>query len=280
MAVLTCSAIMVIACFLAILFNLSGFDENINNILTWLAVGLLFIIIGIILMYEMFAREEIRNIDLAIRLQHLELEAQFFKELDVMQAELRTWRHEYKNNLIALRALIKSSSKAKTLEYLDKISIESFKEDALLQTGNLILDAVVSAKLMYAHSKGIEISIQAVYPENNVIEDNDLCAIAGNLLDNAIEACERMKHSEQKRYIIFSILVQGKNLSLSIQNSYGGEIKRAGKKFLTHKNDQFHGFGLAYVDSIVDKYQGNVLHEYKDGIFKTHVMLPLIPAQI
>jgi len=277
--VLTCAAIMIFVCLLFMFFNLSDFDEQTNYMMVWLAVVLLFILIGIFLMYEMFIREETRNIDLNTRLQRLELESQFFKELDVIQTDIRTWRHEYKNNLIALRALVEDDVQDKTLEYLDSISVESFQECAMLQTGNPVLDAVVSSKLMFARSNGIEVSVQVVYPENNIIEDNDLCAIAGNLLDNAIEACERMSNNEQTRSIVFSLLVQGKNLSLSILNSYDGEIKRAGKRFLTVKNDQFHGIGLQYVDSIVDKYQGHVLREYQDGIFETHVFLPLVPIQ-
>jgi len=277
--VLTCAASMVFICFLFMFSSLSDIGDNTNNMLVRLAVGLMIILIGIFSMYEMFIREETRNIDLSTRLQRLEMESQYFKELGVIQADLRTWRHEYKNNLIALRALVEDGSLDKTLEYLDRISIESFQERAMLHTGNPVLDAVVSSKLMLARSCGIDIGIHVVYPENNSIEDNDLCAIAGNLLDNAIEACERMSSSEQTRSLVFSLLVQGKNLSLSIINSYDGEIKRVGKKFLTIKDDQFHGIGLQYVDSIVDKYQGHVLREYKDGIFETHVMLPLIPEQ-
>ena len=277
--VLTCAAAIVFACLSFLLLNLSDFSEETNHIVIWLAVGLLFILIGIFTMYEMFILEETRNIDLSTRLQRLEIESHFFKELDVMLSDLRTWRHEYKNNLVALRALVEDGLQDKTLEYLDKISGNSLNESAMLQTGNPVLDAVVSSKLMLARRNGIEISIQAVYPENNNIEDNDLCAIAGNLLDNAIEACERMNEAKEPRFISFSLLVKGKNLTLSILNSYDGEIKRSGDKFFTIKKSQHHGIGLLYVDSIVDKYQGHVLREFQNGIFETHVMLPLISVK-
>ena len=274
--VLSCAAVLDFSCLLFMFSNLSDFNAQINNMIIWLAVGLLFILIGIFLMYEMFIREEVRNIDLSTRLQRLELESHFFKELDAIHTDLRTWRHEYNNNLIALRALIEDGSPEKALEYLDKISVESVRESVMLQIGNPVLDAVVSSKLLRARSQGIDVSIQVVYPESNNIEDNDLCAISGNLLDNAIEACERMDETGQKRFISFSLLVKGKNLVLSILNSYDGEIKRERERFLTVKDKRFHGIGIQYIDSIVDKYQGHVLREYQDGVFETHVMLPLI----
>jgi hypothetical protein len=276
---LACAAIMVYMCLVFLFTNISHFDGQTSHIFMWLSMGLMFVLVGIFAMYEMFVREETRNIDLSTSLQRLEMESHFFKELDTMQADLRIWRHEHKNNLVALRALIEGGSQEKMLGYLDKISGESYHESAMLQTGNTVLDAVVSSKMLLARSRGIEASVQAVYPEINSIEDNDLCAIAGNLLDNAIEACERMSNGTQTRFISFSLFVKGKNLALSILNSYGGEIKRAGKRFLTAKNHPLHGIGIQYVDSIVEKYQGHVLREYQNGVFETHVMLPLVAEQ-
>jgi hypothetical protein len=274
--VLSCAAILVFICLIFMFNNISEFDAQANNVFIWLAAGLLFIMIGIFLMYEMFIREEARNLDLSARLQRLELESHYFRELSAMHADLRTWRHEYDNNLIALRALIEGKSPEKALEYLDRVSVDSVRESVMLQTGSPVLDAVVSSKLLLARSRGIDVSIQAVYPENNRVEDNDLCAIAGNLLDNAIEACERMGETQQTRFISFSLLMKGKNLVLSILNSYDGEIKRDRERFVTLKDKRFHGIGIQYVDSIVDKYQGHVLREYRDCVFETHVMLPLI----
>ncbi|MDR1156983.1 MAG: GHKL domain-containing protein [Oscillospiraceae bacterium] len=277
--VLFCTVILTFLCLLSILLNLSNFDARANDMLIWLAVGLLFILIGIFLMYEIFVREETRNVDLSTRLQRLELESNFFKELDAMYTDMRTWRHEYKNNLIALRALVESGKSEKVLEYLEKISVDPAQKNTALQTGNPVLDAVVSAKMLLAHSRNIEIDIQTIYPENNLIEDNDICAIAGNLLDNAIEACERIGDTGQARFISFSLLVKGKNLVLSIKNSFNGEIKREGENYLTVKDKWFHGIGIQYVNSIVEKYHGHVLREHDNGVFGTYVILPLVPAQ-
>jgi len=174
--ILTCVTITVLFCLVFLFVNLSGFDEKANYLFLWFACGLLFILVGIFLMYEMFIREETRNIDLSSRLQRLEIESQFFKELNILQTDLRTWRHEYKNNLIALRSLIENGSHEKALNYLDKISIESFQESTLLHTGNPVLDAVVSSKLMFARTNNIAVNIQVVYPENNSIEPESVTA--------------------------------------------------------------------------------------------------------
>jgi len=163
--------------------------------------------------------------------------------------------------------------------YIDDISKEPERNLTTLQTGNIVLDAVVSAKLWLAQSRDIEVSLQAVYPEHNPVSDNDLCSIAGNLLDNAIEACGRMADTSGKKFIALSILVKGKNLILSISNSFDSELKREGGRYLTLKEGRFHGMGIAHVDSIVSRYQGQIIREHDHGIFETRVMLPLLPLK-
>ena len=274
--VLGCIITMVFSCLLFMFSNLSELNEQSNNILIWLSVGALLILVGVFLMYELFAWEAERIADLSRCLQRLEMESEFNREICAMHSDLRTWRHEYNNNLIALRAVLEEGTHEDALEYLDSISIESVRDSVIIQTGNTVLDAVVSSKLLLARSYGIDVSVQAVYLNTNIIEDKDICAIIGNLLDNATEACERMEVAGQIRYLSFSLFVKGKNLAISVLNSYDGKIKRDGNKYLTSKGSQEHGIGLQNVDSIVAKYQGHVVREYHDGVFETHVLIPLI----
>jgi len=279
LVMLSLTIVSVLSCIMLIFTKVHEFDSRLNSSLTWLAAGLLTVLVVIFLLYEMFMREETRNIDLSTQLQRLELEMRYFSEIDAVYADIRTWRHEYRNNLIALRTLVEHGEDGKALEFIDGISLDPMSDNDLLQTGNLVLDAVVSSKLWFANSHGIKVDIQAVYPKKNYIEDNDICAIAGNLLDNAIEACLRMGSENQDRFISFTLLVKGKNLALSICNSFEGAPNKDGDSYLTVKDKHFHGIGIKYVDSIVEKYGGHVVRSHAGGIFETHVMLPLIPQQ-
>jgi len=275
---LSLTVAIVLICLLYILVNIPYFSPQSNDVFMSLAIGFLIILIMIFALYEMFVQEETYNADLSGRLQRLELEIHFFSELGAVYSELRTWRHEYKNNLIAIKSLVEHEEMEKTIHYIDEISATSTHEEAMLQTGNIVLDAVVSSKLWLAKSCGIEVDVQTAYPEGNHIEDNDLCAIVGNLLDNAIEACGRLDGTRHKRFISLSLLVKGKNLTISISNSFNGEIKKEGERYFTSKDGAFHGIGIRHVDSIVDKYQGHVLREYGDWVFNTYVMLPMVPS--
>ena len=194
-----------------------------------------------------------------------------------MYADMRNWRHDYNTNLVALRAMIEENETDKALDFIDQISHEPEKVKRTLQTGNLILDAVVSSKLWLGQTKDIETNIQAVSLGKEMnMEDHDFCSVVGNLLDNAIDACERIRKDEGKRFIDISLLVKGRNMVLTISNSFNGELKCSGNRYLSLKKEGFHGIGLKHVDSIVEKYNGQIMREIKGCLFETCVVLPII----
>ncbi len=252
-------------------------QHHTHRALIWIAACLLIQLIALFVMYELFVSEEEENINLSARLQRAELEQIFYREIDAMYVDMRNWRHDYRSNLIALRAILEEGKTGKAMEFLDRISQEPEQVKRTLQTGNLVLDAVVSSKLWLAESKGIETRIQVVSLGKEMkIEDHDFCAIVGNLLDNAMEACERMGEEDGKRFIEFSLLVKGRNMVLIIGNSFNGELKRSGNRYLSMKRGSFHGIGLKHVDSIVEKYSGQIVRDVKGRFFETCVVLPIL----
>lgn len=252
-------------------------QHHTHRALIWIAALLLLQLIALFVTYELFIREEEENINLSASLQRAELEQIFYQEIDVMYADMRNWRHDYNTNLVALRAMIEENETDKALDFIDQISHEPEKVKRTLQTGNLILDAVVSSKLWLAQTKDIETNIQAVSLGKEMnMEDHDFCSVVGNLLDNAIDACERIRKDEGKRFIDISLLVKGRNMVLTISNSFNGELKCSGNRYLSLKKEGCHGIGLKHVDSIVEKYNGQIMREIKGCLFETCVVLPII----
>ena len=113
-------------------------------------------------------------------------------------------------------------------------------------------------------------SIKAVVPANLSISDVDLCVIIGNLLDNAMEACEKQEETSG-RFIRVFIGVLKKQLYISVMNSVGGELKKEGKIHISTKNSGSHGFGLMRVDKIAEKNSGYVNRQNEPGVFATEI---------
>lgn len=81
--------------------------------------------------------------------------------------------------------------------------------------------------------------------------------------------------SESDRFIRLYIGILKEQLYISVTNSFGGEIKKGGKTYLSTKGSSTNGFGLMRIDSIVNKYNGYVNRQNEEGVFATEIMLPL-----
>lgn len=146
-------------------------------------------------------------------------------------------------------------------------------EDAYqrVNTGNLVVDALVTNALNIGQANGIQIDTQLqLYSQHIQIERYDLCVVLGNMLDNAIEASKKINIAED-RYILIRIQSTDSHLSIHILNH---TIQGAGQMQTQKSNPEFHGIGLTNIDRICNKYGGNMTIEQKHHVFNNMVILP------
>ena len=93
-------------------------------------------------------------------------------------------------------------------------------------------------------------------------------------MDNAMEACLKIEEQEKRFLRVYIDVLKGQ-LYIYVINSAEGDLKKAGKLYLTTKNSREHGFGLLRMDRVVEKYQGYLDRQNEEGVFATEVMLPL-----
>ena len=193
-------------------------------------------------------------------------------EVDNIYRQMRGWRHDYHNHIQAMLALIDKPEEMR--QYLWMLSDDLTTVDTVLKTGNVMVDAILNSKLSLIKSKNITVNAKATVPAELRISEIDLCAIIGNLLDNAMEACLRQGENEE-RFIRVYIGILKKQLYICVTNSVGGAVKKVGKTYLSTKDSDAHGFGLMRIDRLADKYDGYVNRQNEEGAFATEVMLPL-----
>lgn len=114
-------------------------------------------------------------------------------------------------------------------------------------------------------------------PRASGISEFDLCVIFGNLLDNALEACERM--SGEDRFIHMQAGMAKTYFLLEIKNSTDSTVSfdatEKRKAGMTQKGNTIeHGIGLQNVSDVVDQYNGSMNIEVEDGIFTVAILLP------
>lgn len=201
-----------------------------------------------------------------------DLIAKHCDEVQNIYGQMRGWRHDYHNHIQTLLAL--SENGEQTREYLLKLNDDLTAVDTVIKTGNVMVDAILNSKLSLIKSKNIMVNAKAVVPSALAVSEIDLCVIIGNLLDNALEACERQAQ-EAERFIRVFVGVMKSQLYISVSNSVGGPIYKHGKAYTTTKKAGHHGFGLVRIDRIAEKYGGYVNRQNESGVFATEVLLPL-----
>ncbi len=180
--------------------------------------------------------------------------------------ELRLFRHDFKNKLIAINEYISSERYDDLKVYISQLTDKLDNKLRFVDTGNIIVDGIINNKLNYASMLGITVSTRMSIPtEMNIIED-DMVIILGNILDNAIEACQKVENGR----IHITGNYDRSVINIDITNSYNGEINKSDDVFVTSKdNKEEHGLGLLSVKSTIEKYNGVVEFNYDDRNFTT-----------
>ncbi len=195
------------------------------------------------------------------------------EEVQNIYKTMRGWRHDYKNHIQVMRASLEMGNLTELGNYLGELSVDLNTVDTVIKTGNVMADAILNSKLALCKARSIPYEVTASIPEDCRVNDVDLCVIIGNLLDNAMEACDRIEDQTQ-RFIRVYIGIFKSQLYINITNSMVGTPDKRGKVYKSSKGEN-HGFGLMRVDRIADKYDGFVNRQFEDGVFGTEIMIAL-----
>lgn len=185
--------------------------------------------------------------------------------------EMRGWRHDYHNHMQILKAYLEKGEIAQCHDYLLQMNQDLNDIDQMVKTGNVMADAILNSKLTLARTKEISLDVTAQIPEGIPLSDTEFCVVLGNLMDNAIEACDKLPTEE--RFIRLYIGIFKKQFYLSVTNSTGNK-ERMGR-YVTGKGDS-HGFGLYRIDKIIKNHQGYLNRKDEPGVFATELMLPML----
>lgn len=117
----------------------------------------------------------------------------FYQMLDEQYEQAERLRHDMKNHLIALGGLLEEREFQKMYAYLEKMKESGSLESGQEVTGNRAVDALLYNKRKKAEEEGIAWICDVRMPPICGIDEFDLCVLFGNILDNAIEACEKME---------------------------------------------------------------------------------------
>ena len=212
------------------------------------------------------ATERLNMAEQRIQLQRIQYEKQ---QLSLEQ--MAKIQHDMRHHLILLQGMLKRQEYSALEQYIGQLSQNRLYESMKQVSENMAADTILRYYLSLAEREKIEMEAVVELPKELPIDENDLAVILGNLVENALEACQLQ--TDGARFIkVTAKITTGTMLAIKVKNSYNGVIRRRDGEFLSSKR-RGEGIGIASVRNLAERYHGVANFTYQDGIFEASVLL-------
>ena len=176
--------------------------------------------------------------------------------------------HDFHNHIGVLRQLLTHEKYGEAVRYLDELQAPLRDLTAAIWTGDETADYLINSKASEAASAGIRFQAQVEFPRRTDIRSVDLCAILGNLLDNAIEAARQVP-DPAGRTVDLTIRRIHQMLVIKVENSFAAApVQEDGQLKTTKTGGGLHGWGLKSAQTAAEKYDGMVQAGVSGEVFR------------
>ena len=210
---------------------------------------------------------------LRLSAQQEEFRFQYAQNVKKQYDEISQVRHDMKQTHSVVMSLLMEAKADEAIEYMQKAAKKISEFDVLIDVGNDFVNAILNAKLSEAKRNGITVLCSADKNASG-IDEVDLCNLMGNMLDNAIEACDKCR--DRQRVIEIKIQMRDDKYLLVIENTAPEKALENNKQLATTKDDTSrHGYGVKSIKSIAKKYKGMVDFSQIEDRFRSAVILSI-----
>lgn len=247
-----------------------------NGISPYILTGMICIILANIMTYYFFTvmNKEYEN---TIKAKLLEQQNETLKksiaDKDAFVKEMKTVRHDIKNQLLTIMQYANEGKTDEIKEYVNVLT-NNYLPNILnyINTNNAAFDAVINSKIAVCNQKNIFMEVNIKQDTDISIPPAEIAVLFGNLLDNSIEAA---KHTDEKR-ISLDIQKNASYLIILVSNSIKSSVLTTNENLETSKSDkELHGIGIKSIKNIVEKHNGMIQFYEEENEFCCHIMIDL-----
>lgn len=224
-----------------------------------LAIAGVCLFVSSILLFVTYSRQVKKDSDsmqVKSELARLQTEQSYYQILDQQNQQLMIYAHDAKKHLVAIQAL---NEDPQIGSYVTKLTEQLADYTRNCHSGNKLLDVMIHKYSVDCDMRGIQFDYDVRVCNLAQLDDIDLVAILGNLMDNAVSAAEQ----SAGKTIVLSTVHRNSYSVIVVSNSCDIPPKQSGNRLLSTKSDSsLHGFGLKSVEKTIRKYQGDFEWEY------------------
>lgn len=235
------------------------------------------VIVIIITLYSIFIISRLyKSADEAmvhqLKVQNMEMKLKLNMDMSIVINNLRSLKHDISNHLTIINGLLNTNQINSLNKYLDGLLQEVYAANDFIMIDNEALCIILNNKKAVAIQKGIDFEC-SITTNMSKFSDIETCSLFGNLLDNAIEATDKL---EDHKYIDFKIYKNQTNFVIECTNPCKEVPVIKNNKIVTTKDDKrIHGIGIKNIYDIVNKYNGQVNYLFTDKTCNVRICVPL-----
>ena len=202
------------------------------------------------------------------QVQYIEALKANYDTISANETRYKKFVHDVKNHVCTIERLIELGEYQQASSYIQifRDNVPQ-KENSLLETGNILFNAILLDKQRcFPH---IQFQTSGKIGASLDINDYDLCTIVSNLLDNALEYCQKNNFS----YIEVNLYQDDNFILFEFKNQVTQDftMKHFGEK--STKKDSNHGLGISNVKEALSNNRGKLTYELIDGFLSCKVII-------
>lgn len=219
---------------------------------------------------EEYLKTELLAMNAAFQLQYSQYQA-YRENSELISRKVHDLKHQ-------LHLIRKEADNELQERYFQELESSIHSLEAKIETGNPVLDTILSQKNAYCLEHGINFTCIVDGQLLNSMDAMDVSALFGNALDNAIEAVEKIPQKEQ-RLITLKLSQKGQFIILRLSNYDLSDLQAGTHEFpkTSKKNADYHGIGLKSMAYIVHKYKGSMTLSKEDNWVHVKILFPKSP---
>lgn len=222
-------------------------------------------------LYYVLVREHRESASMKAMQAKLTQDLEFYRRSETVTRDYRSLRHELKNHIALMEALLREEEYDKLQRYFREYAGKITPALAEFRCPNPLVSSIISHQMNTARAAGVTLDVVAAVPETLGIADDDLCSLLSNLLDNAVEACLRAGGDTVRA----TLHTDKGCLFITVTNPMSGDVLKENPDLHSTKEQPSHGFGIPIIRQIAEKYDGFVTFHGADGWFTADVMVYL-----
>ena len=239
-------------------------------------ISILALVILTILLYELVSQSVFNRYQSEMALQVMELNQKHNTDIHMIYNEMLATQHDMRHRINAAESLLKQGNNVPEEKIHELLNNNTEQQNQFI-TGCVMVDAILTAKKAVMDEAGILFRYQPYPLQKLPIGEADFCVLVSNILDNAIEAIERIEHKEEEKpEISLSFARSWDMFYIRCENPMDpNTIHIRDSQFISSKkNARLHGFGTQYIKRLAENAGGQCQFTHDGDKFTVMIVLP------